>query len=194
MGKCGLEFPAMETKASGDDKVVLKGIDNVAFERTGTDHGDTSSSGSSHGEFDQDPGSELKSPVRYPLDGENKPDDVKKGSLHRVQAAEQDKKVVGDENEVGQTVKHTWQVSPFNPTLLTCYVCDIKRNITKNTHAIKYSTAYNLYLKVVATIVMSLIHLSIGTIYGYPGVMLPELTDPNTTDIFLSTNEAALFS
>lgn len=156
MGKCGLESPAMETKASGDDKVVLKGIDNVAFERTSTDHGDTSSSGSSHGEFDQDPGSELKSPVRYPLDGENKPDDEKKGSLHRVQAAEQDRKVVGDENEVGQTVKHTWQV--------------------------------------VATIVMSLIHLSIGTIYGYPGVMLPELTDPNTTDIFLSTNEAALFS
>lgn len=41
---------------------------------------------------------------------------------------------------------------------------------------------------------MSLIHLSVGTIYGYPGVMLPELTDPSTTDIFLSTNEAALFS
>ncbi|XP_027233197.2 facilitated trehalose transporter Tret1-2 homolog [Penaeus vannamei] len=139
MGKCGLESPVMGTKASGDDRVVQKGIDNVAYEQTDTHYGDESSCRYIQGEFS--------------LDGENKPD-VRKDSPHREQGTGQDGKAA-DENE-GQKVKYTWQV--------------------------------------VATLVMSLIHLSVGTIYGYPGVMLPELTDPSTTDIFLSTNEAALFS
>ncbi|XP_063598225.1 facilitated trehalose transporter Tret1-2 homolog [Penaeus indicus] len=45
--------------------------------------------------------------------------------------------------------------------------------------------------QMVAALVMSLTQLAIGTIYGFPGVTLPELTDPNTTGLFLDTTQAA---
>lgn len=108
MGKCGLESPVMGTKASGDDIVVQKGIDNVAYEQTDTHYGDESSCRYIQGEFS--------------LDGENKPD-VRKDSPHREKGTGQDGKAA-DENE-GQKVKYTWQVSPFNPAFLTCNTCDI---------------------------------------------------------------------
>ncbi|XP_042872933.1 facilitated trehalose transporter Tret1-2 homolog [Penaeus japonicus] len=47
--------------------------------------------------------------------------------------------------------------------------------------------------QMVAALMMSLSHLAIGTIYGYPGVTLPELTDPGTPDLFLDTTQAANF-
>ncbi|XP_069970116.1 facilitated trehalose transporter Tret1-2 homolog [Penaeus vannamei] len=42
-------------------------------------------------------------------------------------------------------------------------------------------------------VMASLTHLAIGTIVGLPGVTLPQLTDPNTEDIFLDTAQVALF-
>ncbi|XP_037801192.1 facilitated trehalose transporter Tret1-2 homolog isoform X2 [Penaeus monodon] len=47
--------------------------------------------------------------------------------------------------------------------------------------------------QMVAALVMSLTQLAIGTIYGFPGVTLPELTDPNTADLFLDTTQAASY-
>lgn len=47
--------------------------------------------------------------------------------------------------------------------------------------------------QVVCAVLAALTHLTIGTIIGLPGVILPQLTDSASHDIFLSTAEVALF-
>ncbi|XP_037801166.1 facilitated trehalose transporter Tret1-2 homolog [Penaeus monodon] len=48
--------------------------------------------------------------------------------------------------------------------------------------------------QVLAALLISLVHLGIGTTYGFSGVMLPELTDRGTSDLFLDESQAAFFS
>lgn len=47
--------------------------------------------------------------------------------------------------------------------------------------------------QVVCAVLAGLTHLAIGTIIGLPGVILPQLTDPASPDIFFNTSEVALF-
>lgn len=47
--------------------------------------------------------------------------------------------------------------------------------------------------QLVCAVLAALTHLAIGTIIGLPGVILPQLTDPTSRDIFLTTSEVALF-
>ncbi|KAK7067627.1 hypothetical protein SK128_001258 [Halocaridina rubra] len=47
---------------------------------------------------------------------------------------------------------------------------------------------------VLGAIIASMTHFIIGTIIGLPAVTLTELTNPETTDIFLNTSQVALFS
>lgn len=49
-------------------------------------------------------------------------------------------------------------------------------------------------MQVLAALLISLVHLGIGTTYGFSGVMLPELTDRGTSDLFLDESQAAFFS
>ncbi|KAK7067651.1 hypothetical protein SK128_023999 [Halocaridina rubra] len=48
--------------------------------------------------------------------------------------------------------------------------------------------------QVIGVTIVALTHLGIGTIYGFPGITLPQLTDPNGEDLYLSDSNAALFS
>lgn len=54
-------------------------------------------------------------------------------------------------------------------------------------------TFLRFHLQALGVVMASLTHLAIGTIVGLPGVTLPQLTDPNTEDIFLDTAQVALF-
>lgn len=48
--------------------------------------------------------------------------------------------------------------------------------------------------QVAATLVMAFIHVGVGAVYGYSGVTLPELTDPDTQDLFLGPYEVSLLA
>lgn len=66
------------------------------------------------------------------------------------------------------------------------------KNLTQtNTH--KQELTSLLHHQVAATLVMAFVHMGIGTVYGYTGVTLPDLTDPDTQDLFLSPYEVAFF-
>lgn len=45
-----------------------------------------------------------------------------------------------------------------------------------------------------AALTSAFVHLGIGSVLGFSGVTLPELTDPVSPDLFLNTSQAALFS
>ncbi|KAK4319585.1 hypothetical protein Pmani_009475 [Petrolisthes manimaculis] len=47
--------------------------------------------------------------------------------------------------------------------------------------------------QVVGAVLTSLTHVVVGSIVGIPGVILPSLTDPNSSDIFLEPTQVALF-
>ncbi|XP_037774876.1 facilitated trehalose transporter Tret1-2 homolog [Penaeus monodon] len=48
--------------------------------------------------------------------------------------------------------------------------------------------------QVLAALTSAFVHLGIGSVLGFSGVTLPELTDPVSPDLFLNTSQAALFS
>ena len=41
---------------------------------------------------------------------------------------------------------------------------------------------------------ISIVHTGIGTAMAFPGITLPQLTNPNSSDVYLTQTEAALFS
>ena len=42
--------------------------------------------------------------------------------------------------------------------------------------------------------IVALVHIGIGTTLAFSGVILPQLTDENTEDLYFEQSEAALFS
>nr|XP_053635094.1 facilitated trehalose transporter Tret1-like [Cherax quadricarinatus] len=47
--------------------------------------------------------------------------------------------------------------------------------------------------QVVASVLAALTHVALGTIIGLPGVILPQLTDRHSSDLYLGINQVALF-
>ncbi|XP_063597970.1 facilitated trehalose transporter Tret1-2 homolog [Penaeus indicus] len=70
------------------------------------------------------------------------------------------------------------------------------QNVTSGQHGgqKRAETRPRILTQVAATLVMAFVHMGIGAVYGYTGVTLPELTDPETQDLFLSPYEVAFFA
>ena len=59
--------------------------------------------------------------------------------------------------------------------------------------AIMFFLIWNHFLQVVASFGSAMVQLATGAMFGYPGVVLPSLTDPESNDLVLNKAQASLF-